>query len=158
MRKPSIIAAILFLAFSVVVMVTSRSMDYYSSLGPGPGFFPFWLGLLLTLLSAVWLVQCLLAKRPEKDTRFFPQGQGLLRVLAIIGSLVLMFLFMERVGFQLMMFAFLVFLLIALGRVNPWLTLAIAIAGSFGLNFVFTRWLDVQLPASAIPFLAALGL
>lgn len=160
MRRINLGAGISFLGFSVVVMVVSRSMDYFTSLGPGPGFFPFWLGLLMAILSTVWIVQTGIGwKRVAgSDGTFLPEGAGLFRVLAIVGALALMAVLMDTIGFQLSMLAFLVFLLVALGRVNLWLTIAVAVVGSFGLNFVFTRWLDVRLPLSSLPWLAGIGL
>jgi vacuolar-type H+-ATPase subunit I/STV1 len=158
-KRISLLAGALFLAFSLVVCAASWSMDYYSSLGPGPGFFPFWLGALLSLLSLIWIVQVSLEKgEGDGDVHFLPDGDGLLRVASIVGALVLIVAFMDTIGFQLSMFAFLLFLLIVLGRVNPWLTIVVATAGSFGLNYMFTTWLDVQLPASSITALAAIGL
>jgi putative tricarboxylic transport membrane protein len=162
MRKASLVAGIVFLAFSLTVMVASWSMEYYSSIGPGPGFFPFWLSLILGLLSAVWIVQIIRSlPKPEKgrkEEKLLPVGGGLLRLLSIVGALCFMIVLMEPLGFQLPMFAFMIFLLIVLGRVKLRTTLVIAAIGSFGLFRVFTMLLDVQLPQSAIPFLAGIGL
>jgi len=162
MRKASLITGIIFLAFSLTVMVSSWSMEYYSSIGPGPGFFPFWLSAILGLLAVLWIVQILRSpsKSKEKDEndRLFPRGDGLLRLLSIVGAVFFMMILMEPLGFQLTMFAFLVFLLIVLGRVKTRTTLIVAAIGSFGLFRIFTMLLDVQLPQSAISFLAAIGL
>jgi hypothetical protein len=38
------------------------------------------------------------------------------------------------------------------------LTLVIALVGSVGVYHVFSRYLDVQLPAATVKFLALLGL
>ena len=162
MRRNSLIAGILFLVFSIIVMGTAWSMEYYSSIGPGPGFFPFWLSLILGLLSIIWIIQVARTKKDsdagDNDSGFLPKGKGLLRILSIVGALAFMILAMDTVGFQLPMFAFLIFLLYVLGKVKPLTTLIIAAVGSFGLFYVFTLLLDVQLPLSAIPFLASLGL
>lgn len=162
MRRASLVAGIVFLVFSVTVMVASWSMEYYSSIGPGPGFFPFWLSLILGLLSIVWIAQIIRSvPKPEKgkkEERLLPVGDGLLRLLSIVGALCFMIVLMEPLGFQLPMFAFMIFLLIVLGRVKLRTTLVIATIGSFGLFRVFTMLLDVQLPQSAIPFLAGIGL
>jgi len=162
MRKASLITGIIFLAFSLTVMVSSWSMEYYSSIGPGPGFFPFWLSAILGLLAILWIVQILRSPSKSKDKdgndRLFPRGDGLLRLLSIMGAVFFMMILMEPLGFQLTMFAFLIFLLIVLGRVRTRTTLIIAAVGSFGLFRVFTMLLDVQLPQSAISFLAAIGL
>lgn len=162
MRRKSLIVGILFLAFSIIVMGTAWSLEYYSSIGPGPGFFPFWLSLILGLLSIIWIFQVARSKKDsnggDSESGFLPKGKGLLRIFSIIGALAFMILLMDTVGFQLPMFAFLIFLLYVLGKVKPLTTLIIAAAGSFGLFNVFTLLLDVQLPLSAIPFLSNLRL
>lgn len=162
MRRASLVAGIIFLAFSVTVMIASWSMEYYSSIGPGPGFFPFWLSLILTLLVVIWIIQTLRSApksgSKEESATLFPRGSGLLRLLSIVGALCFMIVLMEPLGFQLPMFAFLIFLLIVLGRVKIGTTIIISAIGSFGLFRVFTMLLDVQLPQSAIPFLAGIGL
>ncbi|HRY53496.1 MAG TPA: tripartite tricarboxylate transporter TctB family protein [Spirochaetia bacterium] len=162
MRKSRLIASSIFLVFSAALMIASVSMEYYSSIGPGPGFFPFWLSLILGLLSIIWIVQIVrsapASAKTEGEETLFPRGGGLLRILSLFGALCFMIAFMEPLGFQLAMFAFLAFLLVALGHVKTWMTLIIAGIGSFGLFRVFTLLLDVQLPQSAIRFLAAIGL
>lgn len=162
MRRASLIAGIVFFAFSVTVMIASWSMEYYSSIGPGPGFFPFWLSLILTLLVVIWIIQTIRSApksgNKEENNTLFPRGSGLLRLLSIVGALCFMIVLMEPLGFQLPMFAFLIFLLIVLGHVKIRTTIIISAIGSFGLFRVFTMLLDVQLPQSAIPFLAGIGL
>lgn len=166
MRRASLVAGIVFLVFSLIVMVASWSMEYYSSIGPGPGFFPFWLSLALGLLSIAWIVQILRSApksgnksgKGKEEERFLPRGTALLRLLSIVGALCFMIILMEPLGFQLSMFAFMIFLLVVLGRVKILTTLIIAAGSSFGLFQVFTMLLDVQLPHAAIPFLAGIGL
>lgn len=183
MKKPSIIAGAVFLIFSIAVLIASLEMEYYSSIGPGPGFFSFWLSLLLGGLSLGWIAQELARASPnrrvqgtvsenlhEKDqmpdsvsasihaTTFFPRGDSLGRVLSIIGAMLFVGLFMDLLGFQIAMFLFLGFLLLGLGKAGKLTTLLIALVGSVGLFYAFTTWLDVQLPYASIPFLAAIGL
>lgn len=162
MRRASLVAGIVFLVFSLTVMVASWSIEYYSSIGPGPGFFPFWLSLILTVLALIWTIQTLRSAPRSGDKKdidtLFPRGSSLLRLLSIVGALCFMIALMEPLGFQLPMFAFLIFLLIVLGHVKTRTTLIISAIGSFGLFNVFTLLLDVQLPQSAIPFLAGIGL
>ena len=162
MRKASLTVGIVFLIFSLTVMIASWSMEYYSSIGPGPGFFPFWLSLILGLLSVVWLIQIVRSaprsNKSEGQEKVFPRGEALFRFLSIIGALCFMVLLMEPLGFQISMFAFMIFLLMVLGRVRIITTIIIAIISSFGLFQIFTLLLDVQLPHAAIPLLASIGL
>ena len=158
MRRVYQIASLVFLAFSAYLMFESRQMEYYVDLGPGPGFFPFWLGALLAVLSVIWLIQVSRGPAGPMEAGFIPDRRGMVRVLSILISLGLFGWFVDDLGFQLSMLAFMVFLLIVLGRQKPIVTALVAIIGSFGVYYLFTHWLDVQLPASSIEFLRNLGL
>lgn len=139
-------------------MWASWRLEYYSRLGPGPGFFPVWLSGVLAGLSLIWFYQA--CREPDEPIRegFIPGYAGMIRIASILAALAFMGLFMETVGFQLTMFAFLFFLLVALGRRSLVLTLFISLAGSFGMYYAFKTWLGVQLPESSIGWLNSLGL
>ncbi len=158
MRRVYQIASLVFLVFSVYLMSESRQMEYYVDLGPGPGFFPFWLGAVLAVLSVIWLVQASTGPGGAMEAGFIPDRRGLVRVLCILVAMALFGWLVDYLGFQLTMLVFLVFLLTALGRQKPIVTTAVALAGSIGVYYVFTHWLDVQLPASSIEFLRNFGL
>ena len=140
------------------VVWQSHGMTVYDEMGPAGGFFPFWLGIVFTGLSAIWLGQVSLQPQPPVEVGFFPDRPATLRILSIVGAMAVFVLLADVIGYQLSMFAFLMFLFSALGRKNPLLILAISIIGSFGVYYVFGHWLDVHLPTASIEFLANLGL
>jgi len=158
MQRIHQIAALCFLAFSIAVVIESLSLEYYTKLGPGAGFFPFWLGTLTGVLSFAWLVQVSREAAKSKEGPFFPQKAGLYQILSILASLLMVAGLMNVIGFQLTMLLFLVFLLKILGRQSIWATLIIAVLGSIGVFHLFGRYLDVPLPVSSLTFLASLGL
>jgi putative tricarboxylic transport membrane protein len=133
-------------------------LEYYTNLGPGPGFFPLWLGVVMGGLSLVWLVRVSGRSEMAKASAFLPQRAGLVRILSILTALAAMSALMNLLGFQLTMFLFLVFLLMVLGRQALWLTLVVALIGSIGVYRLFGAYLDVPLPPAAVKFLANLGL
>lgn len=158
MRKSSVAAGAMMALFSAAVLIASLSMEYYSSIGPGPGFFSFWLSLILGLLSLIWIFQELRKARDDgQKTRIFPRGKDLVRELSVLASLIVMTVLMEILGFQIAMFAFLMYLLLGIGKAGKVTSLIIALVGSVGFFYVFTGWLDVQLPKSSLDFLAAIG-
>jgi hypothetical protein len=65
---------------------------------------------------------------------------------------------MDLLGFQLAMFLFMIFMLMILGRQTIWTTLIVALVCSVGVYHLFGRYLDLQLPAASLSFLAKLGL
>jgi putative tricarboxylic transport membrane protein len=145
-------------ALSAFVVWESWNLEYYTNLGPGPGFFPFWLGIAMGGLSFAWLVPVFGRPEKAKAPAFLPQRAGLVRILSILAALAVMSGLMNLLGFQLTMFLFLVFLLMVLGRQALWVTLAVALLGSIGVYHLFGAYLDVPLPPAAVKFLAKLGL
>ena len=151
-------ASLCFLAFSAYLVFESRQMEYYADLGPGPGFFPFWLGAGLGILSIIWLIQASKEPGGALEAGFIPNRVGLVRILCVLVAMVLFAWVVDDLGFQLTMLIFLSFLLTALGRRKLIVTAAVALVGSFGVYYLFTHWLDVRLTASSIDFLKNLGL
>ena len=46
-----------FTAVGVYVLISSDGLGLWTSLGPGPGMFPFAMGAALVAMSALWLIQ-----------------------------------------------------------------------------------------------------
>lgn len=151
-------AGLCFIGLSSFVVWESWNLEYYTNLGPGPGFFPLWLGVILGGLSLAWLVHESIQKEKARDRAFLPPSSGIVRIVSILAALAAMAGFMNLLGFQLSMFLFVVFLLMVLGRQTPWVTVIAALVCSVGVYHLFGGYLDVSLPAASIKWLAGLGL
>jgi len=147
MRRPYQITGVLLLAFAVFVAVESLDLRYYTTLGPGPGFFPFWLALILGGLAIGMLIQGSFGAAEPAPADFFASRTGYLRMGAVALALVAITALLERLGFCLTMLGMYLFLLYALGRQNLILTALVSLGGSFGVYYVFVHWLQVPLPA-----------
>jgi putative tricarboxylic transport membrane protein len=139
------VTALLLIAFGGFVIYLSLELNYSDETGPGPGFFSFWLGVLLIALALVDLNG--LRKRPREPlpANFLPDRAGLRRILFIAGSLVAAILLMPPLGFTVTILFFSIFLLRTMGRQAWWATVVIALVGSFGTYHLF-RLLQVSLP------------
>ncbi len=150
------VTALSFIVLGLYVIERAVKLGLYSHLGPGAGFFPFFLGVIFAGLSMVWLLFEL--RRREPDTRpFLPSGSSAFRTLAILAAIVFCILFMDRLGFSLTMFVMLAFLLTVLGNYKPVLTIVLSLLGSVGSFYLFQHWLRVALPSSEVGFLKAFG-
>lgn len=147
-----------FLCLSAYVMVGALDLEYYTALGPGPGFFPFWLGATMAVLTTAWLVRVLAGRRTPSPEDLIPSRRGRLRILSVLGVLVFYQLFSEVLGFRLTMLAVLFFVLHVSERQPLFLAAVIALAGSFGAYHLFHDLLGVYLPFATIPLLEDLGL
>ena len=116
-------------------------------LGPGPGFFPFWLGLIGTAISLVLLARSWRGRfLGDGASALWPDRAGALRALALVGGLVLSAVLLSPVGFRVTALLFTAALLVALGVRRPVAIAAFAVVSSFGLFHVFYHWLKVPLP------------
>jgi hypothetical protein len=141
-----------FVAVGVYVLVDSIGLGLWTSLGPGPGLFPFAMGAVLVSMSILWLLQEL--RRPSET----PEGADRGLVLAVVVSLAVLAAVMDILGFQLSMFLFLMYHLKMRGR-RSWLSsLITALAGSVGAFYAFNYGLNVALPVSAFTPLNLIGL
>jgi len=123
------------------------SYSLSDDLGPGPGFFPFWLGLIGTAISLVLLAHSWRGRFiGDEAAALWPDRAGALRTLALVGGLVLSAVLLSPAGFRVTALVFTAAMLVALGARRPLAIAAFALASSFGLFHVFYHWLKVPLP------------
>ncbi len=137
--------AFIFVAFGAFVIYLSLDLSYSADFGPGPGFFSFWLGVLLIVLGLVDLIGTTRRPREPLPADFIPDRTGIKRIIFVSASLVACLFLLPLLGFTLTIFLFSVFLLRTMGRQAWWATLVIALAGSFG-TFRLFQLLQVSLP------------
>ena len=148
MRQGRLIATGAMLAVCLFAVWQSSLLALTDKLGPGPGFFPFWLALIgsafaIGLLITTWREK---AEPDDAEARILPHGEGGRRWFAIVLLLAATIAAMEFAGFRLSMLVFNAALVIALGERRWWVITVFALLGSFGVHYVFTTWLDVLLP------------
>ncbi len=77
MKRPWQIASLIFVFLSLFVLIHSFSYPYKDRLGPGPGFFPFWMSLITGALSLALFLQTTFAKSEKEEKKsFFPNRGG----------------------------------------------------------------------------------
>ena len=107
---------------------------------PGPGFFPFWGGLLLGMLSLLLLVRSLKSRE-----RFGSSAIPWAALLVVLAALLSYLLLLETLGFVLVTFFFLL-LLFRFG-ITGWIhCCAWAVVATTLTYALFRLWLKVQLP------------
>ena len=120
--------------------VESWQLSLRDALGPGPGFFPFWLSVAGGCLGVL-----LLARLPA-DVASETLTFELRPVAKVLAGLIVATALLEAIGFRLAMLLLLPYLLLVLG-VRNWLALGIfSLAGSFGVYHLFSGLLKVPLP------------
>ena len=149
MRRGRIVACICLVAIFLAALVTSLGYSLMDALGPGPGFFPFWLSLIGAALTVVILIENW--RSPDvADEGILPDRAAALQGGVVLIALVAATVLFEVLGFRLAMLVFIAGLLFALGARSPSAILLTALAGSFGVFHVFLYWLKVPLPTGAL--------
>jgi putative tricarboxylic transport membrane protein len=134
-------SALFWLAIAVFVCLEGFTHLKLGNLrSPGPGYFPFWGGLLLGALSLILLVRSLRVRE-----RFRTVAIPWPALLLVLGALLGYLLFLETLGFVTVTFLFLL-LLFRFGKTGwiksgGWAVIATTVA-----YLLFRFWLQVQLP------------
>jgi hypothetical protein len=127
--------------------ITSLEYSLFDRLGPGAGFFPFWLSVLGLGLSGAVVAHATWGPALEGDpVPLLPESTAARRLAAILVAVSLAALLFEALGFRLTVLLFVAGLLLALGARAPWPIAIAAAVGSFGVFHVFHHWLRLPLP------------
>jgi putative tricarboxylic transport membrane protein len=144
------VACLCLLGVFLAALVTSLSYSLTDALGPGPGFFPFWLSVIGMALASAMLVQ--LARGNVLADAAAEAGPGRRAIFQAVGVLVALTMaaaLLEPLGFRLTMLPFIAGLLFMLGARSLIAVGLCAVAGSFGVFHVFYYGLKVPLPIGA---------
>ena len=142
----ALVATFAFFAFE------SFQLSLRDALGPGPGFFPFWLGMLGVVLAAILLTQLHLDRVDLGIEALVFDRAGVRNAVLVLVGLIVATALLEVVGFRLSMLLLIPYLLVILG-VRNWVAIGIcAVAGSFGVFHVFFDLLKVPLSAGIFGF------
>jgi len=134
----------------LAALVTSLGYSLTDALGPGPGFFPFWLSVIGIVLTGAMVVQLTRGKiLADATIEVLPDRQAALQAGGVLVALTVAAALLEPLGFRLTMLPFIAGLLLVLGARSILAIVLCAIAGSFGVFHVFYYWLKVPLPIGA---------
>jgi putative tricarboxylic transport membrane protein len=150
LRDGETISGALLAALGVYVFLQSRGWDYYTDDGPGPGFFPYWYGIAMVLLSLMLIANRIRKFETERGHAINWRGTGraLGAWLAFAASVALM----EPLGFVLS-FALLTFVIVAFIFQKPPLTAGLtAIIVALAFHLAFPVILSVPLPTGFLGF------
>lgn len=150
MKKGNLIFSLTLEGIGILVIVESYGLGLQTLTNPGPGLFPFLLGILLCALSLspfiTSLKDLIKINRIKKDQVVEPQA-NIIELVAVIACLIGYFLLLNTLGFLIDTFLFL-FGLFLIGSPRNFLHVAILSAAVDGLAYlVFKILLQVQFPS-----------
>jgi putative tricarboxylic transport membrane protein len=150
LKKGDVISGAVLAALGVFIITQSRAWDYYTLDGPGPGFFPFWYGVAMVVLSLLLIVSS--ARNGDdgisKGVDWPATGRAMMTWLAFAVSVALM----NFLGF-LISFALLAFFLVTVIFRRPVITAAVvAVTSALAFHLIFPVALSVSLPTGPFGF------
>ncbi|MDD4997768.1 MAG: tripartite tricarboxylate transporter TctB family protein [Syntrophales bacterium] len=150
-RDERIGCGIVFL-FGAVTAGLSLRMPMGTFRMAGSGLFPFCLGILLMLLSLLFLFHLLYAKSttPQKPETVAPPDVATGQMLLFLGATVLGTLCLNLLGYPLTVFLLMLMLLRILGIKRPGLLMIMPLLTAVVSYFLFVRILKIPLPKGLI--------
>ncbi len=142
---------IVFVAVSALVCWGAARLPYGNLHNPGPGFMPFWSGIVLGLLSMGLLLKSTFGSRESESIRQLLAAKIRLgKVLFVLAALALYALLLDYLGFLLVTFL-LLGCLIRFVDPQPWRkVMGWALFGAIGSYLVFEVWMKLRLPRGVL--------
>lgn len=156
-KTAEIAVAGFLLALGLLVIYDSvRLGAKWAEDGPQPGYFPFYLGLILSVVSAANLLFAVLGRRKGADKPFVQVDQ-LKAVLAVLVPAGIFAAAVGWIGLYASAAIFIAFFMRWLGKYVWWKVLATSLGTVTVIFLIFEKWFLVPLPKGPIEALLGLG-
>lgn len=147
MRKADRIFGFIGLGLSLWCLLESTRFNYMKEFTPGPGFLPFWVGVVLGALSCYLLYDTFRREPSEEDEKgILPGKNALYRVGFIFLMLFGVMLAMPFLGFPITVFLFVAAILLVLERYSLFKGIGYGIAYSAVIWIVFVCFMQMGFP------------
>ena len=155
-KSAELAVAALFFIFGAIVITDSARLGigWQAVHGPRPGYFPFYVGLLICISAVVNFVLALRVA-PEKSKTFVKVGQ-LKLVLTVLIPTAIYAAAVTWIGIYASSAVFIGFFMRWLGKYAWWKVVLVSVATVVVFYFIFEIWFKVPLPKG--PMESLLGL
>jgi hypothetical protein len=151
----AVVAAVLLIIGLGVIFESRRLGAGWTTDGPGAGYFPFYIGLIITISGAGILYQALLGK--NRNTEVFVDSEQLKRVLSVLIPATVYVLAVSFLGLYVASALYIALFMIVLGKYSWVKSVIIALAVNTLFFFMFEVWFKVPLFKGALDPLRFLG-
>jgi putative tricarboxylic transport membrane protein len=141
-----LIGGMVVFLLGLAVVFFSRQLPYMSEYGPGPGFFPLWIGL--GIVGCAIVVNINILKKQDRTGVFFkPLTKLGVKVLILM---IIAFLFFPLLGFSVGLGLFVGVTMRVMGK-HRWISCGItAVVTAISIHFIFGHWLSIPLPTGMV--------
>ena len=155
-KSAELVVAALFLALGLLVISDSvRLGASWGADGPRPGYFPFYVGLIITVSAVMNVVHALMA-RAAGAKPFVLLGQ-LRAVLSVLVPSALYVAAVSWIGIYVASILFIGFFMRWLGRYAWWKVVLVSVSTMVVFFCVFELWFKVPLPKGPVESWLGLG-
>lgn len=151
MDKRDALSGVVWLALGLFVLITSVRLGLGSFSDPGSGFVACGASILFLSSTVLMLVTGRLSGRPPAPLAEAWRGLRWRTVLLVITGSVIYLFVLDKLGYLLATFAFML-LLFGLGKMKPWVVLLCALLSVVGSYYIFHGLLKVPLPRGILSF------
>lgn len=147
MRKADRIFGVMGLGIALWCYLESTKFNYMTEFTPGPGFLPFWVGVILAILSC-WLLYDTFRRKPseEDEKSILPARHALYRVGFIFVMLFLLKMVMPLLGFPITVFLFVATILKFLERYSIPKSIGYGVAYAAVIWIIFEYFMQMGFP------------
>ena len=151
----AIVAVVLFIVGAVVVVEARRLGAEWTSDGPGSGYFPFYIGLIVCISSLGILYQSTVSK--NRDTGTFVDREQIRRVASVLVPAMVYVLAIMFLGIYVASAIYIALFMIVLGKYSPLKSVLLGVAVNAFFFVMFEIWFKVPLYKGSLEPLAFLG-
>ena len=146
------LSALFFMSVGIFFSLYGRTVEIGTWNEPGPGFLPFWAGVTLAVMAFFLLLGSFKRSELPLMPPFFPLADSWKRVLIAFVSLIAYVLLLNPLGFTLVTFFFIAFLIKTVFPQSWTRTLVMAVATAILTCLLFINFLETQLPLGFLGF------
>lgn len=150
------VIALFVVILGATVLFGSRKLgSEWTTDGPGAGYFPFYIGLIMTISGLGVLFQALVTK--NKNVEIFVDKEQLVRVLSVLLPAAVYVIGIQFIGIYVASTVYIALFMVILGKYS-WVRSAIIALGVNGLFFaMFEVWFKVPLFKGQFDLLSFIG-
>jgi len=147
MRTMEIVVALVLLGLGLLVIYDSRRLGAgWSDNGPEAGYFPFYVGLLMSLASVVTLVQTLFGRTGKAEAQqIFVEWKPLRQVLSVLVPALVYVAGIQAIGIYVSSAIYIAGFMMWLGRYTWLRSIVVGVAVSAAAFMTFEVWFQVPL-------------
>jgi putative tricarboxylic transport membrane protein len=134
--------------FAIIVIIGSLQVGIgWGAEGPKAGFFPFYVGLLILISSAVNLIRIF---AEPSDRRLFADWGQLAKVMSVLVPTAIYVALIPWIGIYVASIALIAFFMKWLGRYDWPLVAAVSLGVPLAVFLIFEKWFLLPLPKGPI--------